>query len=66
MRSNKGYKNKRLGYGMWKGDAVTDDTVEYVNRLRDADIRTLREVVENLNSANYLRLPREAAHSNAT
>ena len=41
---------EKFGFGMWKGDAIGSDAVEYVNRLRDADVRTLREVVEDLNS----------------
>ena len=41
---------EKLGFGMWKEDAIGNDAVEYVNRLRDADVRTLREVVEDLNS----------------
>lgn len=41
---------EKLGFGMWKEDAIGSDAVEYVNRLREADTRTLREVVEDLNS----------------
>ena len=41
---------EKLGFGMWKEDAIDGDAVEYVNRLRDADARTLREAVEDLNS----------------
>ena len=41
---------ENLGFGIWQGDATTDDAVAYVNHLRDADTRTLREVVEGLNS----------------
>ena len=37
---------EKLGFGMWKEDAIGSDAVEYVNRLREADTRTLREVVE--------------------
>ena len=44
---------EKLGFGMWGeeaagSDAVASDAVEYVNRLRDADTRTLREIVEDL------------------
>ncbi len=41
---------EQLGFGMWADDASTEDAVEYVNRLRDADTRTLRERIEDLNS----------------
>jgi excisionase family DNA binding protein len=41
---------EQLGFGMWQDDATIGDAAEYVNRLRDADTRTLREVVEGLNS----------------
>jgi excisionase family DNA binding protein len=39
---------EQLGFGMWRGDTVSADAVEYVNHLREADARTLREVVEDL------------------
>jgi hypothetical protein len=55
MYSDKGYTIEKPGFGMWKEDAVSSDAVEYVNRLRDADVRTLREVVEDLNSENGFR-----------
>jgi len=41
---------ENLGFGMWQGDATTDDAVGYVDHLRDTDTRTLREVVEDLDS----------------
>jgi len=41
---------EKLGFGMWQADATIGDAVEYVNRFRDADTRTLREVVEDLNT----------------
>ncbi len=40
---------EEFGFGSWEA-AEDTDAVEYVNRLRDADTRTLREVVEDLNS----------------
>ena len=41
---------EKLGFGMWKEDTIGGDAVEYVNRLRDADVRTLREAVQDQNS----------------
>jgi excisionase family DNA binding protein len=41
---------EKLGFGLWQGDPIGGDAVEYVNHLREADTRTLREVVEDLNS----------------
>jgi excisionase family DNA binding protein len=41
---------EELGLGMWKDDDTVGDGVEYVNRLRDADTRTLDEIVADLNS----------------
>lgn len=41
---------EELGLGMWKDDLAIGDSVEYVNRLRDTDTRTLREIVEDLHS----------------
>jgi DNA-directed RNA polymerase subunit F len=35
---------------MWGEEAAESDAVEYVNRLRDADTRTLREIVEDLSA----------------
>jgi hypothetical protein len=53
--SDKVHTIEKLGFGMWKEDAIGSDAVEYVNRLRDTDVRTLREVVEGLNSENGFR-----------
>ncbi len=44
------FSPEELGLGMWKDDPNVGDGVEYVNRLRDADTRTLREIVEDLHS----------------
>jgi hypothetical protein len=41
---------EELGFGMWADDAETADSVAYVNRIREADNRSLREVLEDLNS----------------
>jgi hypothetical protein len=35
---------------MWGEEAAGSDAVEYVNHLRDADTRTLREIVEDLSA----------------
>jgi excisionase family DNA binding protein len=45
-----GFSPEELGFGMWADDAEIGDSVEYVNRLRESDGRTLREVLEDLNS----------------
>jgi excisionase family DNA binding protein len=37
-----------LGFGMWADDDTVGDSVEYVNQIRAAEGRTLREVVEDL------------------
>ncbi len=66
MCSNKGYTIRQLSFGMWKEDTIGSDGVEYVNHLRDADVRTLREVVEDLNSDNCFRLPQKENDRNAT
>ena len=39
---------EELGLGMWKDDPTVEDGPTYVNHLRDADTRTLREIVEDL------------------
>jgi len=41
---------EKLGFGMWGEEAAGSDAVEYVNRLRGADTRTLREIVEDLSA----------------
>ncbi len=41
---------EEFGFGVWQEAAGGTDAVDYVNRLRDADTRTLREVVEDLSS----------------
>jgi excisionase family DNA binding protein len=41
---------EKLGFGMWGEEAAGSDAVEYVNHLRDADTRTLREIVEDLSA----------------
>jgi excisionase family DNA binding protein len=40
-----GPSDKDMGFGMWANDETIGDSVEYVNRLRAADKRTLEEVV---------------------
>ena len=37
-----------LGLGLWKDDQTIGDSVEYVNRIRAADKRTLQETIEEL------------------
>jgi len=44
------FSPEELGLGMWQDDPAIGDSVEYVNRLRDADTRTLRGVVEDLHA----------------
>lgn len=41
---------EEFGFGIWQETARDTDAVDYVNRLRDEDTRTLREVVEDLSS----------------
>jgi len=35
---------EEMGLGLWKDDPTIDDSIEYVNRLRAADNRSLEEV----------------------
>ena len=37
-----------LGFGMWANDEMIGDSVEYVNRIRAAEGKTLRQVIEEL------------------
>ena len=37
-----------MGFGMWAAEVESTDAVDYVERLRDAETRTLREVVADL------------------
>lgn len=39
---------EELGFGMWAVEADQVDSVEYVNRVRDAESRTLSEYVAEL------------------
>jgi excisionase family DNA binding protein len=41
---------EEFGFGVWGKDPNIDDAVTYVDHLRDADPRTLREVVADLSS----------------
>jgi excisionase family DNA binding protein len=41
---------EEFGFGVWGKDPNMGDAVTYVDHLRDADPRTLREVVADLNS----------------
>ena len=42
------YAPEELGFGIWKTDVQASDSVEYVNRLRDAAPRSLSEYVAGL------------------
>jgi excisionase family DNA binding protein len=44
------FSTEEAGLGMWKDAPDVGDGVEYVNRIRDADTRTLREIVEDLDA----------------
>ena len=37
-----------LGLGMWADDEMIGDSVEYVNRIRAAEDKTLRQVIQEL------------------
>ncbi len=39
---------KDLGFGMWSQDVTGEDSVDYVNRIRETDQKPLREVLEEL------------------
>lgn len=41
---------EELGFGLWEDDDVVADAVKYVNEIRAANKRTLREVIEELAS----------------
>ncbi len=41
---------EEFGFGMWKADHDIVDAVAYVDRLRDADPRSLRELVSDLST----------------
>lgn len=41
---------EEFGFGVWQEAAGDTDAVDCVNRVRGADTRTLREVVEDLSS----------------
>lgn len=41
---------EEFGFGMWKANHDIVDAVTYVDRLRDADVRSLREVVSDLST----------------
>jgi len=42
------YAPEELGFGIWKTDVQASDSVDYVNRLRDAAPRSLSEYVAEL------------------
>lgn len=42
------YLPQEMGFGMWAAEVESTDAVDYVERLRDAETRTLREVVADL------------------
>lgn len=37
-----------LGFGMWTQDAMDENSVDYVNRIRETDDKPLYEVIEEL------------------
>jgi excisionase family DNA binding protein len=39
-----------LGFGIWADDETIGDSVDYVNQMRAAESRTLRESVKDLDS----------------
>ena len=42
------YAPEELGFGIWKADMQQNDSVAYVNRLRDVAPRSLSEYVAGL------------------